>query len=94
MQDEETLQPWVDPMRLKTWSRCMGAPMSLKHVFRQRDQGKVCTSGIPSELRHKPDFVAMLNDMRWGQISKQFIPKFHQLAREISYEDDIGPTEL
>jgi hypothetical protein len=41
-----------------------------------------------------PAFIDMLNDMRWGQISKQFIPKFHQLTREILYEDDIGPTEL
>ncbi len=36
----------------------------------------------------------MLNDMRRGQISKQFIPKFHQLSRAIVYEDGIGPTEL
>jgi len=41
-----------------------------------------------------PAFVDMLNDMRWGQINKQFIPKFHRLSREIPYEDEIGPTEL
>ncbi|KAF8272915.1 hypothetical protein EI94DRAFT_1717016, partial [Lactarius quietus] len=44
----------------ESWSKCIGAPMMLKHVFRQRDQV----------------FVDMLNDMRWGQPSEQFIPKF------------------
>ena len=36
----------------------------------------------------------MLNDMRWGQLSEQFIPKFYQLSREIVYEDGIEATEL
>jgi ATP-dependent DNA helicase PIF1 len=62
----------------ESWSRCIEAAMTLKRVFRQRDQA----------------FVDMLNDMRWGKISKHFIPKFHQLSREIPYEDGIGPTEL
>ncbi|KAH9044703.1 hypothetical protein EDB85DRAFT_1854804, partial [Lactarius pseudohatsudake] len=62
----------------KSWSRCMGAPMTLKRVFRQQHQA----------------FIDMLNDMRRGQISKQFIPKFHQLSRAVVYDDGIGPTEL
>ena len=36
----------------------------------------------------------MLNDMRWGQLSEQLIPKFYQLSRKVVYEDGIGPTEL
>ncbi|KAH9050433.1 P-loop containing nucleoside triphosphate hydrolase protein [Lactarius hengduanensis] len=52
--------------------------MTLKHVFRQRDQA----------------FVDILNAMRWGQMSKDSISKLHQLSREIVYEDDIEPTEL
>lgn len=39
-------------------------------------------------------FVDMLNDVRWGQPSEHFIPKFHQLSRKVVYEDGIGPTEL
>jgi hypothetical protein len=68
--------------------------MTLKHVFRQRDQGKVGNSEISPLLRHKLAFVDMLNAMRWGQISKENIPKFHQLSREVPHEDGIGPTEL
>ncbi|KAH9004248.1 hypothetical protein EDB86DRAFT_2887630 [Lactarius hatsudake] len=52
--------------------------MTLKHVFRQRDQA----------------FVDILNAMRWGQMSKDSISKLHQLSREIVYGDDIEPTEL
>lgn len=62
----------------ESWSRCIGAPMTLEKVFRQRDRA----------------FVDMLNAMRWGRLSEEFIPKFHQLSREITYEDGIGPTEL
>ncbi|KAH9044706.1 hypothetical protein EDB85DRAFT_1813633, partial [Lactarius pseudohatsudake] len=62
----------------ESWSGCIGAPMTLKHVFRQRDQA----------------FVDILNAMRWGQMSKDFISKLHQLSREIVYGDDIEPTEL
>ena len=36
----------------------------------------------------------MLDAMRWGQISEEFIPKLHQLSREVAYQDGIGPTEL
>jgi hypothetical protein len=49
---------------------------------------------IPSYLRHKSAFVDMLDAMRWGQMSAEFIPKLHQLSREVVYLDGIGPTEL
>ncbi len=36
----------------------------------------------------------MLNEMRFGQLSKESIDKFRALDREIEYDDGIGPTEL
>ncbi|KAF8272916.1 hypothetical protein EI94DRAFT_1677246 [Lactarius quietus] len=62
----------------ESWSKCIGVPMTLKYVFRQRNQA----------------FIDMLNDMRWGQMSEQTISKLYQLSREVPYEDGIEPTEL
>ncbi|KAI0307998.1 hypothetical protein B0F90DRAFT_104049 [Multifurca ochricompacta] len=61
-----------------SWPTCIGAPMSLTRVFRQKDQA----------------FVDMLNAMRWGQMSDQIISRFCKLSREIVYEDGIEPTQL
>ncbi|KAH9081888.1 hypothetical protein EDB83DRAFT_2335387 [Lactarius deliciosus] len=52
--------------------------MILNHVFRQEDQA----------------FVDVLNDMRWGKMSKESISKLRQLSRKLVYEDGIEPTEL
>ena len=32
--------PQIFALDAESWSRCVGAPMTLKHVFRQRDRGK------------------------------------------------------
>ena len=36
----------------------------------------------------------MLNEMRYGKLSAASIKAFKGLARSITYEDGIGPTEL
>lgn len=41
-----------------------------------------------------PEFVDMLNEMRFGRLSPKSIMKFKGLSREIIYEDGLGATEL
>ena len=62
----------------QTWGKCIGAPVTLTRVFRQKDQA----------------FVNMLNAMRFGQMSGPAIEEFKKLSRPVKYEDGIGPTQL
>ncbi|KAI0923745.1 hypothetical protein AcV5_010527 [Taiwanofungus camphoratus] len=60
------------------WSQTIKKTFNLTQVFRQKD----------------PEFVDMLNEMRFGRLTKKSIDKFHNLSREIIYEDGLGATEL
>ncbi|CAK5283236.1 unnamed protein product [Mycena citricolor] len=40
------------------------------------------------------EFVDMLNEMRFGTLTRESELKFRSLSREIVYEDGLGPTEL
>ena len=60
------------------WPQTIQKTFNLTKVFRQRD----------------PEFVDMLNEMRFGRLSDTSIRKFRTLAREIVYEDGLGATEL
>ena len=62
----------------QTWPEIVKKTFNLTKVFRQRD----------------PEFVDMLNEMRFGRLSAQSIAKFRSLEREIVYEDGLGATEL
>lgn len=62
----------------KSWKECVGPPVTLTRVFRQKDQA----------------FVDILNDMRFGQLSGAAIETFRTLTRRVTYNDDIEPTEL
>lgn len=62
----------------KSWKRCMGLPVTLKRVFRQKDQ----------------EFVDMLNAMRYGDLDEKTIKRFAGLSRPVVYHDGIEPTEL
>jgi ATP-dependent DNA helicase PIF1 len=44
--------------------------------------------------RFTTEFVHMLNEMRFGQLSAKSIAKFQSLSREVVYEDGLGATEL
>ncbi|THH12878.1 hypothetical protein EW146_g7285 [Bondarzewia mesenterica] len=61
-----------------SWERCMGKPISLTKVFRQKD----------------PEFVDMLNAMRVGKLDPDTIARFSSLSRSVQYDDGIEPTEL
>ena len=60
------------------WPKTIKKTYNLTKVFRQRD----------------PEFVDMLNEMRFGRLSQKSIAKFRSLGREIVYEDGLGATEL
>ncbi|OBZ73732.1 ATP-dependent DNA helicase PIF1 [Grifola frondosa] len=60
------------------WSQTIKKTFNLTKVFRQRD----------------PEFVDMLNEMRFGRLSEKSSQKFKDLSREIIYEDGLGATEL
>ncbi|KAI1797549.1 PIF1-like helicase-domain-containing protein [Ganoderma leucocontextum] len=62
----------------ESWPRCVGDPIVLKKVFRQKDQ----------------KFVDMLNAMRYGRMDAQATVSFRQLSRPVQYDDGIEPTEL
>ncbi|KAF8656392.1 hypothetical protein AX16_002577 [Volvariella volvacea WC 439] len=62
----------------RTWSDCVGDPITLNRVFRQKDQ----------------QFVDMLNSMRFGQLTPAAINAFSKLSRKVQYDDGIEPTEL
>jgi len=61
-----------------SWNRCVGQPMNLTQVFRQKDQA----------------FVDMLNAIRFGKTSVSTARAFRQLSRRVTYDDGIEPTEL
>lgn len=60
------------------WPEVIKKTFNLTRVFRQRD----------------PEFVDMLNEMRFGRLSDKSIARFRALSREIRYEDGLGATEL
>ncbi|KAI0336180.1 hypothetical protein GY45DRAFT_1238914 [Cubamyces sp. BRFM 1775] len=62
----------------KSWSRCVGPPVILTRVFRQKDQ----------------KFVDMLNAMRYGRMNAETTKAFRDLSRPVTYTDGIEPTEL
>ncbi|CAL1714612.1 unnamed protein product [Somion occarium] len=60
------------------WKQAIKNTFNLTQVFRQRD----------------PEFVDMLNEMRFGRLTQKSIMKFKRLEREIDYEDGVSATEL
>ncbi|KAL7285782.1 hypothetical protein ACG7TL_000891 [Trametes sanguinea] len=62
----------------ESWPRCVGDPIVLTRVFRQREQ----------------KFVDMLNALRFGRVDPETVRVFSSLSREVQYNDGIEPTEL
>lgn len=61
-----------------TWNTCLEHTILLTHVFRQRDA----------------KFAAMLNDMRLGILSTSTVKAFQDLARPLTFDDDLEATHL
>ncbi|KAL4268423.1 ATP-dependent DNA helicase PIF1 [Pleurotus pulmonarius] len=62
----------------ESWDRCVGRPITLTKVFRQKDQ----------------QFANMLNAMRFGNLKPEIVEVFQSLSRPVEYDDGIMPTEL
>ncbi|THG99153.1 hypothetical protein EW026_g3138 [Hermanssonia centrifuga] len=60
------------------WGQTIKKTFNLTKVFRQKD----------------PEFVDMLNEMRFGRLTTASIMKFKKLARPLQYDDGVGATEL
>ncbi|CCM00349.1 uncharacterized protein FIBRA_02379 [Fibroporia radiculosa] len=71
-------QPPTFAFDAECWTECVGRPIVLHRVFRQKDQG----------------FVDMLNAMRFGRLVPETVSKFRKLSRPVMYEDGIEPTDL
>ncbi|KAI5124476.1 hypothetical protein M0805_008358 [Coniferiporia weirii] len=61
-----------------SWDSCIGTPIVLNKVFRQRDRA----------------FVRMLDEMRYGRLDDGSAECFAALCRSVVYDDGIEPTEL
>jgi len=78
-----------------TWPKCVGNPVTLTHVFRQKDQGSVFNSYEKLHIFYfATAFVDMLNSMRFGVMEPKTIEAFQNLSRPVVYEDGIEATEL
>lgn len=50
---------------------------------------------LPSSYRQTDQgFIDMLNEMRYGRLSKEAIERFKSLNRAVHYEDGLAPTQL
>ncbi|KAI0662490.1 PIF1-like helicase-domain-containing protein, partial [Cubamyces menziesii] len=56
--------------------------------------GRVLKSRQPLRLMQSPEFVDMLNAMRYGRMNAETTKAFRDLSREVTYTDGIEPTEL
>ena len=81
----------------ESWITCVGQPIILHKVFRQKDQGEqtsACRARPEAQLYICAAFVDMLNSMRLGQLTPETVDVFMRLSRKVTYEDGIDPTDL
>lgn len=62
----------------QSWNTVIEHTILLNHVFRQKD----------------PEFASILNDMRLGKMTPNANKLFKDLARPLSFEDDLDASEL
>lgn len=81
-----------------TWNTSIDHTIGLTQVFRQKDPRKLyCsnfTRSVTGLLRLHLEFAGMLNEMRLGRISDDIVHTFKNLARPLTFDDDLGATEL
>ncbi len=77
------------------WGEAVKKTFNLTKVFRQKDPGKRHVLGDNGLLSNPVvEFVDILNEMRFGQLSEASIAKFKSLSRAIRYDDGVAATEL
>ncbi|KAJ7770820.1 hypothetical protein DFH07DRAFT_735360, partial [Mycena maculata] len=62
----------------QSWPRCIGRPVVLSRVFRQKDNA----------------FVDILSSMRLGVLSRSHVQQLTKLGRPLIYADGIEPSQL
>jgi hypothetical protein len=79
-----------------SWDQCIDSVTSLTRVFRQKEQCErfPLSSDGRQNLPANPAFVELLNEMRFGKLSKQNKSRLTALSREVRYTDSVEPTEL
>ena len=78
----------------QSWYPCMGPPVILTKVFRQKEQSTFLSACCQERLLTSSAFVDMLNEMRFGNLRPETIEKFRHLARAVTYSDGIEATGL
>jgi ATP-dependent DNA helicase PIF1 len=78
----------------ESWDDCVGSPITLTKVFRQKDQGRFRYRCWFEPYSYCVAFVDMLNAIRFGKTSSGTIQAFKRLSRPVIYTDGIDPMEL
>ena len=79
----------------RSWKRCIRHTVVLNKVFRQRDEGMSSSLCKPFLNQHPcPEFITILNEMRFGKVSHHAERILCQLSRKLWYDDGLEPTDL
>ncbi|KAF7339972.1 ATP-dependent DNA helicase PIF1 [Mycena venus] len=74
----ENSMPATYAFDAQSWQRCMGRPIVLSRVFRQKDNA----------------FIDILSSMRMGVLTQTHIQQLTKLSRPLIYADGIEPSRL
>jgi ATP-dependent DNA helicase PIF1 len=74
------------------WSSVISRTFKLDTIYRQRDQGT--SHVILTRLICFLDFADMLNEVRFGRLSRLTVDRFRALSRPLQPQGGIEPTEL
>jgi ATP-dependent DNA helicase PIF1 len=78
----------------RTWGQCIGTPVFLSRVFRQKDHGAML-SGIPERNSSMvSEFIDILSAMRTGKLTYNHISQLLCLSRPLTYSDGIEASQL
>ncbi|KAK7064561.1 DNA helicase Pif1 like protein [Favolaschia claudopus] len=77
-QTHKQIMPATYAFDAQTWQTCIGTPIVLSRVFRQKDNV----------------FIDILSSMRHGDLSQDHINILAKLSRPLIYADGIEPTHL
>ena len=78
----------------RTWGQCIGTPVLLSRIFRQKDHGAML-SGIPERNSSMlSEFIDILSAMRTGKLTYNHISQLLCLSRPLTYSDGIEASQL
>jgi ATP-dependent DNA helicase PIF1 len=78
----------------QSWQRCIGRPIMLSRVFRQKDNGTVPRILESNSSHAITAFIDILSSMRTGLLSDTHIQQLTKLSRPLVYADGIEPSRL